>query len=255
MLTRCTTLPCPEVASGFTSDPIAVELLEKSSEVAGHPWQRLKKVTVTFEGNWATLARALQPVLVDADYRQTSSEVYHPSKGEVIQSHRGTAGVKFVRRTPNGIVVNRNGVADTSLESSHAAALVADAYIVFTFGCSALRERGSSWQILDRRPLAGESCTLLAGTMRPGFGMSHSDGVIAWIGDKTRRLHRIQLTLNGLASTAGADVDVTFGDFRPGPSGTEWPHHFLERIRRPIDAKAHEWKTVARMLCARGESR
>jgi len=74
MLTRCTTLPCPEVASGFTSDPIAVELLEKSSEVAGHPWQRLKKVTVTFEGNWATLARALQPVLVDADYRQTTGK-------------------------------------------------------------------------------------------------------------------------------------------------------------------------------------
>jgi hypothetical protein len=72
--------------------------------------------------------------------------------------------------------------------------------------------------------------------------MSEADGVIAWIGNQTKRLHRVQLTLNGLESTAGADVDVTFGNFRPGPEETEWPHHFVERIRRPINAKAHEWK-------------
>ena len=150
-------------------------------------------VTVTFEGNWATLARALQPVLVDADYRQTSSEVYHPSKGEVIQSHRGTAGVKFVRRTPNGIVVNRNGVADTSLESSHAAALVADAYIVFTFGCSALRERGSSWQILDRRAPLGrgvqatggaQSCRGLHGQQFRGLPFDEDEHLIALRADR-----------------------------------------------------------------------
>jgi hypothetical protein len=160
----------------------------------------------------------------------------------VFQIHRGPAGEKRVLSTSSKITVWRNDETDPSAESREAAALVADAYIIFTFGSGVLRERGSSWQILGQRNLAGELCTLLSGTMRPGFGMSKAASVIAWIGSRTKRLHRIQLTLNGLASTAGADVDVTFGDLRAGPNGTEWPHHFSVRIRRPINAKAHEWR-------------
>lgn len=241
-MVSCTTLPRPEVAAETDSDLTALALLKRSSETAGRPWQRLTSVTVDYEGNWSNLAKSLQPALVDAGFRQASSETYQPGEKRVLQIHRGPAGEKRVRRTPTGVMVRRNGVTDDSAESREAAALVADAYIVFTFGSSVLYERGSSWQILEQGSLAGESCTLLAGTMRPGFGMSEADGVIAWIGNESSRLHRIQLTLNGLASTAGADVDVTFGDFRSGPDGTEWPYHFLERIRRPISAKAHEWR-------------
>jgi hypothetical protein len=236
VLASCTTLPRPH------GDAAAEALLNESSQVAGHPWQRLNTVSVAYEGNWSSIAKTTQPVLVDANYRQISQEVYTPGKQQVLQIHRGPSGEKRVLRTRSDITVWRNGKADPSSESSEVAALVADAYIVFTFGSSVLRERGSSWQILGQRKLAGESCTLLAGTMRPGFGMSPADGVIAWIGNRTKRLHRIQLTLNGLASTAGADVDVTFGDFRAGPHGTEWQHHFIERVRRPINAKAHEWR-------------
>ena len=210
--------------------------------VSGNPWQELDTVTVTYEGKWSQLARTLQPTLVDAQYRQSSTEVYSPRKQQVLQRHRGLAGEKRVLRTPTSINVSRNGMTDPATDSLEAAALVADAYVVFTFGSSVLRERGASWRILSQRHLSGEMCTLIAGTLRPGFGMSEADGVIAWIGNQTKRLHRIQLTLNGLESTAGADVDVTFGDFRPGPEETEWPHYFVERIRRPINAKAHEWK-------------
>ena len=241
-LASYTILLCPEVAAETASDPIALALLKRSSETAGRPWQRLASVTVDYEGNWSPLAKALQPVLVDAGFRQASSETYQPGETRVLQIHRGPAGEKRVRRTLTEVMVRRNGVTDNSTESREAAALVADAYIVFTFGSSVVYERGSCWQILGQGSLAGESCTLLAGTMRPGFGMSNADGVIAWIGNESSRLLRIQLTLNGLASTSGADVDVTFGDFRSGPDGTEWPHHFLERIRRPISAKAHEWR-------------
>lgn len=210
--------------------------------VSGNPWQELDTITVTYEGDWSSLARALQPTLVDAHYRQSSTEVYSPRKRQVLQSHRGPAGEKRVLRTPTSIAVSRNSTTDLSTDSLEAAALVADAYVVFTFGSSVLRECGSSWRNLGQRHLSGEMCTLIAGTLRPGFGMSEADGVIAWIGNQTKRLHRVQLTLNGLESTAGADVDVTFGNFRPGPEETEWPHHFVERIRRPINAKAHEWK-------------
>jgi hypothetical protein len=63
-----------------------------------------------------------------------------------------------------------------------------------------------------------------------------------WISQRDHRLRRVQFTLNGLASTGGADVDVTFGDFQPGLRGTEWPRHFLETVRRPFTAKAHEWQ-------------
>ena len=78
--------------------------------------------------------------------------------------------------------------------------------------------------------------------------MSEADGVIAWIGDETQRLHRVQLTLLGLESTAGADVDVTFSDFQAGPYGTEWPREFDERIRRPFDVPAHRWRMTGLKL-------
>jgi hypothetical protein len=50
----------------------------------------------------------------------------------------------------------------------------------------------------------------------------------------------VRLTLNGLASTAGAEVDVTFGEFRE-VGGVVWPTDFVERIRSPFDLFAHRW--------------
>lgn len=61
-------------------------------------------------------------------------------------------------------------------------------------------------------------------------------------------MRRIQFSLNGLESTRGADVDVTFSDFRKAPDGSLWRGHFLERIQRPIPAKAHEWQMTSLKL-------
>jgi hypothetical protein len=180
--------------------------------------------------------------LVDAGFRKSSTEIYTPGRNSVSQLHRGPAGEKRVQRSPGNLEIWRNGEVSRGTEERRAAALVADAYTLFTFGSSVLKERGTSWRLLGRRMLHGESCQLIAGTLRPGLGESSADGVIAWIGLETKRLLRLQFTLNGLESTAGADVDVTFNDFQPGPYGTEWPRHFLERVRRPLDVKAHEWK-------------
>ena len=81
------------------------------------------------------------------------------------------------------------------------------------------------------------------------FGMFAADGMIVWIGDETQRLQRAQASLLGLESTAGADVDVTFGDFQPGALGTEWPRYFNERVRRPFDVQAHEWRMTNLQVC------
>lgn len=241
-LSSCTSLPRPAVDASRNTNPEALRLLRESSAAAGNPYQRFHTVTVDYEGEWSKFATKTQPVLTDPEFRKTSSEVYSPRRSRVEQVHRGPGGEKRVTRTRSDIKIIRNGQVITDQEELQAAALVADCYTVFTFGSSALIELGSGWEIIGQRTLNGERCTLIAGSMRPGFGMSEGDGVIAWIGDETKRLQRVQMSLLGLASTAGADIDVTFGDFQPGPRGTLWPRYFNERIRRPVDTQAHEWR-------------
>lgn len=238
----CSSLPRPVVSTGLENEPSAERILRDSSSKSGDPYQRLRRVEVEYDGKWAKFATKVQPVVTDPAFRVASVEIYLPRESKVVQVYRGPGGTKTVSRTRGGIDVARNGASVTDEEQLHSAALVADCYVVFTFGSSALLERGSGWRIVGSRHLGGERCTLLAGTLKPGFGMSAADGVIAWIGDETKRLQRVQLTLLGLESTAGADVDVTFGDFQPGPYGTEWPRYFNERIRRPFDVQAHEWR-------------
>ena len=238
----CTSLPRPEVGTEKENDPASLALVRASSAKAGNPYQRLSRVDVRYDGEWANFATKVQPVVTDREFRVVSDETYYPSSSKVRQVYRGPAGEKIVTRTPKSISIVRNGKKVSDAEELGAAALVADCYIVFTFGSSVLLERGSGWQTIGERKLGGETCTLVSGTVRPGFGNSEADGVIAWIGNDTKRLHRIQLTLLGQESTAGADVDVTFDDFQPGPYGTEWPRAFDERIRRPFDVPAHLWR-------------
>ncbi|MCB1098108.1 MAG: hypothetical protein KDN22_21230 [Verrucomicrobiae bacterium] len=247
VLASCTTLPRPAVEQPSMSDPVAVQLLVESSKQSGDPWQNLERVEVAYDGEWSRFAEKTQPVLVDSGYRKTSTETYTPPLAKVVQVHRGTEGEKRVVRSPGKITVLRNGQLAKDEEEIGAAGLVADAYTIFTFGSSVLRDRGNGWRVIGQRVLKenGERCTLVSGTIRPGLGTSDADGIIAWIGNETKRLYRVQFTLNGLASTVGADVDVTFADFQPGTYGTEWPRHFVERVRRPLDVKAHEWRMTA----------
>jgi len=56
-----------------------------------------------------------------------------------------------------------------------------------------------------------------------------------------RRLRRLQFTIEGLASTRGADVDVTFSEFWEAPDGSVWPGRFVEWVKRPVLVEAHEW--------------
>ena len=222
-----------------------MKLLEKSAAKAGKPWRSLEKAEVAFNGEWTKTVQKIQPDLVNAEYRKSSREVYFPRLSRVEQTHTGPRGVKNVVRTSGNIEVGFSEYRTATEVEKDAAALVADAYTMFVFGADYLLARGSDWRLwlaMQRQEIDGDPCSLVFGTLKPGVGRSAEDKVIAWISQRDHRLRRVQFTLNGLESTAGADVDVTFSDFQPGPNGTEWPRHFLETVRRPLTLKAHEWR-------------
>lgn len=240
----CSSLPNPNMQPGKPS-AAAVELLQKSAAKAGNPWKTLQRVEVGFDGEWTRIVKKIQPDLVNADFRKTSKEIYSPSMRRVEQTHQGPGGIKQVLRTPGRIEVRFNGQLSTNETEKDAAALVADAYTMFVFGADYLLARGTDWRLwlgMQRQAIGDDPCHLIFGTLKPGVGRSAEDKVIAWVSQRDQRLRRVQFTLNGLASTGGADVDVTFSDYQSGPRDTEWPKHFLETVRRPLTVKAHEWR-------------
>lgn len=244
LLNACSSLPDPQLQAGKPT-PEALTILKQSAAKAGRPWQTTQIVEVGFSGEWSKIVKALQPELVDADFRKTSREIYTPHLHRVVQTHTGPGGCKQVTRTRNTVEVTYNGQPSTNEVENDAAALVADAYTMFVFGTDYLQARGSDWHLslgMQRMAVNDDPCWLISGILKPGIGRSAEDRIILWISQRNYRLRRVQFTLHGLASTAGADVDVTFSDFQPGPQGTEWPRHFLETVRRPFTTKAHEWR-------------
>jgi hypothetical protein len=245
-LTSCSTMPKPgKERAESRRQPLPASLLDQAAARAGHPWQRLRTVHVSYTGEWNPLVNRLQPELVDAGFRGSSDEIYTTRPYSVRQTHRGPDGMKTVKRTATGVEITFNGKPSSNTIEKDAAALVADAYTMFLFGADYLRQRATGWQIIGTRELDGESCWLLQGRMKPGIGNSKEDAIIAWISQPTRRLLRVQFTLFGLEPASMADVDVTFSDFQPGPRGTEFPRRFIEMIRRPFVIKAHDWRMTA----------
>lgn len=244
LLVSCSSLPDPRTPP-VAGETEARRLLEQSAKRAGHPWRRLREVEVVYDGEWAQLVRRLQPVLVDAGFRQGSTERYGPSQGRVEQIHRGPKGIKRVLRTPGAVEVFFNDKPASSPDERAAAALVADGYAMFLFGSDWLLAHGSDWRLdpsAPPLPVNGDPCRRVFGVLRPGLGFAREDRVVAWISERDLRLRRVQFTLGGLASTAGADVEVTFRDFQPAPRGTEFPRHFVETVQRPLKIPAHDWR-------------
>ena len=249
LLASCSTLPRPGDPAHAVEPARSAEtarILADSAKKQGNPWQRAEKVTVHLDGQWSRIATRLQPVLTDPGFRKSSVETYRPAARNTRQIHRGPAGTKEVVRSPGVVKITRNGAADADPESRAAAALVADAYVAFLFGSSWLVDHARDLALLPGDPGKRENCHLVAGRLKPGFGFSAEDHFIAWIDRGDGTLRRLQFTLEGLESTAGADVDVTFsGHFRDA-AGFLWPRHYVEDIQRPIRARAHEW-TLARV--------
>ena len=87
------------------------------------------------------------------------------------------------------------------------------------------------------------ACDQVLVVLRPGFGEAKEDRVILSIDRISKQLRRVRMTLNGLESTQGAEVDVTFRNFQK-IGGILWPTDFDERIRVPFDLHAHHWRVL-----------
>ena len=250
-LASCSTLPRPGADPGLAVAGDAKALLRKSARAHGDPWRNYQRVEVAYAGEWSAIATRLQPVLTDPDFRKDSVETYQPRRAAVLQLHRGPGGTKEVRREGRKIAVSYNGSPSADSEVLDSAALVADAYTVFLFGPSWLAEHGRDLRLMGERELDGKRCQLVAGRIAPGFGAAEEDHFIAWIEPESHLLKRFQFSLNGLESTRGADVDVVFSDFRLAADGSIWASRFIERIQRPLRAKAHEWRMTSLILDGR----
>jgi len=219
----------------------AKKILQQSAEAHGDLYQSVAEVKVGYDGDWTKFAKRVQPTLVDAAYRKASTERYLTETDEIIQEHWGSSGVKLVRRDGISVKVTYDGVVSTDGEVNDAAALVADAYKLFLFGSSYLSAKGVELEYVGMREENAAAFRLVQGALIPGLGFSERDEFIAWIAVDGGLLHRIQFTLNGLASTRGADVSVEFSEFTDR-SGFVMPRVFVEHVERPIRAQAHHWE-------------
>ena len=218
------------------------------ASVAAHgtdPFRAGRTITAELEGEWSTLSPKVQPVLVDIGYRKTSTENYDLEARITKQTHRGPSGTKQVTRDhrQRTIAVSYNGTPANDPEVLSAAALVADAYLMFTTTPAYfLHTPNTGFSPLPDADLDGRSYHRLRTTLIPGLGDAASDDVVLWIDSETRRAHRVHFTLNGLESTRGAHVDVTYlGSSTAG--NTRFPNNFIEVVRAPIRFKAHGWQT------------
>lgn len=224
-----------------TSEPEALALFEASQKAhGGIAFDLIRDLSVRYEGKWASIGPRFQPVLVDSKFRGASEERMIFSPSIIAQSHTGPGGVKKVLRSPGQIAITYNGRATDDDETEQAAALVADAYRLFLLGPFYFRQSGTVFIMNGQSFVDQALCDEVLAVLRPGLGMAEEDRVVLHIDRSSKLLRRVRLTLNGLDSTRGAEVDVTFRDFKK-IDGVLWPTDFDERIRSPFKLHAHHW--------------
>lgn len=223
----------------------AARLVDASVDAhGGDVYATADEIRVEYEGEWGFLVTKVQPVLTDPDYRQSSTERFVPSQGLLEQTHRGPAGEKTVVRRPDSIEVRYDGVVSDDEDVRAAAALVADAYMMFLVGPSFVKHRATEMRVIEPETLDGRPHDRVLAKLEPGFGFSEADYVVLWIDAETRLTRRLHFTLEGLESTRGAHVDTTYleyGRFGPFTFATD----LVEHVRSPLPAKAHEWRVTS----------
>ena len=225
------------------SDPEAVALLDAAQIAQGKSaFKKVHDVSVSYEGKWASIGPRFQPVLVDKSFRGSSEErLLLGGKTMIAQQHKAASGVKRVVRSPGSVAVSYNESTSRIEEKNAAAALVADAYTMFLCGPHYFQRAGVTVTNAGQGKVDGVVCDQVMAVLRPGFGVAEEDRVLLSIDQADKRLIRVRMTLNGLESTKGAEVDVTFNEFKR-IGGVLWPTDFDERIRVPFDLHAHHWR-------------
>ena len=236
----------PQISTGPVqrSDPRATALVAAAQRAqGGKAFAKVRDISVRYEGQWAPIGPRFQPVLADTKFRRGSEERLLVNVRVMAQLHTGPAGKKLVVRTPEKVIVAYNGARSPDAEANRAAALVADAYTMFLLGPCYFDRRGVVFSAVGDEVVDGAVCDKVLAILRPGFGFAEEDRVVLFIDRASKQLRRVRMTLNGLESTRGAEVDVTFRDFRR-MGGIMWPTDFDERIRVPFQLHAHHWKML-----------
>lgn len=238
ILTGCASLPPAKVEQ---STPDGRALLEASARAHGwEAYRRLNDINLRHEGRWYSIAARVQPVLIDRSYRVTAEERILVGRRSSAKSYSGGAGAKYAYRDPSTLGLWYDGRAETASEKRDAAALVLDGYRLFLLGPLYLMEASAVVERAGEDTVDGEPCDLLLARLRPGFGFAAEDRVLACIGRDDRRFKRIRFSIEGLASTQGAVVEVDYFDyFEQG--GVQFPRRLFERVKRPIAVPVREW--------------
>ncbi|HLM52906.1 MAG TPA: hypothetical protein VK325_04795 [Pseudoxanthomonas sp.] len=244
MLGACNSFPGASGAAVHADGLSADQVFERTLAAHGgdlreHPGD----LNLSTDGRWYSLIQRIQPVVTDAGFRITSQERYRPRDGIYAVQHRGPLGSKQVVRTPQGLSVHYNGQRETDPVKLRATAMTNDAFRLFHFGPTFIRERASGLARIEDAREGGRLYRRLVATIRPGFGEAREDQVVLWIDPETDLLFRVHLTLNGFETTQGAHVDTTFLSYRRvGPYLL--PDRFHERVRAPLRIDAHRWWTT-----------
>ena len=230
--------------TGSRNHSAAEAVLERSIEAhGGYLFEQPGSVRVSYDGEWRNVVKVLQPVLVDAGYRQTSDEMLDLATAGIIQVHNGPDGTKLVARTAEEVSVLYDDVESDDATTRAASALVADAYTMFLAGPSFIKQRDADLTLLEPAIEDGVSYQRIHAVLEPGFGFSERDEAVLWINEETGLLGLVHFTIDGLASTRGAHVDVAFSEYVE-IDGYVWPTEFYERVRAPLRVPAHSWRVV-----------
>jgi hypothetical protein len=245
----------------------ALALLHDSATAHGlSAYVTMKDVNVSYSGRWRWLVGKLQPALVDSGFRGGSEERLLLRDGTIAQSHQGVRGHKQVSSTiaaDGGVQVRVwfNGKEAHDKDQLDAAALVADAYALFLLGPMLLAANEKPHRDIQA-VLAGTAqvtqdkhavlCDVISLQLRRGFGNSASDQLALYVDRDTRLMRRVRMSINGLASTQGALIDVDTFEHRQ-LHGVFWPTAFHERLLRPAPLDVHAWRLTG-LDINRGES-
>lgn len=234
-------IPATTVAQ---SSAAALALVEASAAAHGlDRYRGLHDVSVRYEGRWLSIVDKVQPILVDKNYRKGSEERWLIRERVLAQHHLGPAGEKHVLRSPGAIQVWYDGRVNADRAKDAAAAIVADSYTMFLTGPIFFLDRGARLLPAGEGEVDGAPCDRVLAVLQPGLGNATEDRVLLSIDRATKRLLRVRFTLNGLPSTVGAEVDVTFSAHRT-IAGVLWPTEFFERVRAPLAIPAHRWRLL-----------
>lgn len=231
-------------AGGSGEQPAARALLQKSAEAHGlSAFRRIEDLNVSYSGEWYTLVGALQPTLIDADFRQGSQERIILKGGPLVgQHHQGVKGTKQVVRRKDDVAVFYNDAPAGDRDVLAAAALVADGYRMFLTGPFYFLDGNLSLESGEDETVEGRACRTLVAVRRPGHGLSTDDRYLLFIDAENHLLRRVRFTMEGLESTQGAVAEVDFFDHRE-IAGVIWPTRFFERLRKPIPSlPVHDWR-------------